>query len=144
MRVVLLIRHAKAGRRDDAAPDDHLRELTSKGRRQAANLAESLAELPVTEIHSSPAVRCVQTVTPLAEELGLEVQIDDGLMEGNPINLPSGSGVFVLCAHGDNIPALLMELDVEWHACRKGSCWLLRFDEDNQLEEVAYAETPSD
>ncbi len=144
MRVVLLIRHAKAGDRDDASGEDHLRTLTRKGRVQARNLAENLAELPVSQVRSSPAVRCVQTVEPLAAALDMSVLVDPELMEGHPIVLPQDEGVFVLCAHGDNIPAALTELGIEWHACRKGSCWLLRFDDDGELEEVAYAETPSE
>lgn len=144
MRVVLLIRHAKAGDRDDADGQDHLRTLTKKGRQQAKILAENLAELPISQIRSSPAVRCVQTVEPLAAALNLSVLVDPELMEGHAIVLPQGDGVFVLSAHGDNIPAALAALGVECHACKKGSCWLLKFDDNGELGEVAYADTPSE
>ena len=143
MRTVLLIRHAKAGDRT-ASGQDHLRELTTKGHQQAKKLAEHLAELPVTEIRSSPAVRCVQTVQPLAEKLSLDLIEDPDLMEGQPIDLPDEEGVFVWCAHGDNIPALLAEIGVECHACKKGSCWLLRYNDDEELIDVVYAETSAD
>jgi 8-oxo-dGTP diphosphatase len=58
---------------------------------------------------SSPSVRCVQTLEPLATLLGVTVGVDDRLAEGVGFegalelleNLPDGS---VLCSHGDVIP----------------------------------------
>ena len=64
------------------ADDDQLRPLDKKGRRQAQKLAAELATEDVRRVVSSPYVRCVQTVEPLAAALGLEVELDDRLAEG--------------------------------------------------------------
>jgi 8-oxo-dGTP diphosphatase len=72
--VILLIRHGSAGDRDEWQGDDHLRPLDKRGRRQAKELVELLAGYEIGRILSSPAVRCVQTVEPLAEARGLEIE----------------------------------------------------------------------
>ena len=59
---------------------------------------------------SSPYTRCVETVEPLAAELGLEVELDDRLAEGAgsaaAAELLQEDGV-VACTHGDVIHNLL-------------------------------------
>jgi broad specificity phosphatase PhoE len=63
----------------------------------------------VRRILSSPYVRCVQTVEPLAEALGLEVQLDERLKEGEggaAAELLREDGV-VCCTHGDIVEALV-------------------------------------
>jgi broad specificity phosphatase PhoE len=87
----ILLRHAWAGHREHWDDDDTQRPLDERGRRQAEEL-----DLDVNRIVSSPYVRCVQSVEPLAAKLGLEVEIDDRLAEG---------------ASGDDARALLDELD---------------------------------
>ena len=77
---VLLIRHGRcdpvgrsiAGR----SPGVH---LDSAGRRQAGALAQAIAELPVVSVYSSPLERARETAAPLAEQLGLTVEIASGL-----------------------------------------------------------------
>jgi len=105
----VLVRHASAGDRGDWAGDDRLRPLDAKGRRQAEALVEILLPLGVGRIVSSPYVRCVQTVEPLAVALGLEVEEDDRLAEGAghaARALLAEDGV-VACTHGDVVDELL-------------------------------------
>lgn len=80
---VLLIRHGEndwvgterlAGR----TPDVHLNE---KGRQQAADLVKVLSEQPIAAIYSSPLERCLETAQPLAQALGLPIQVEEGLWE---------------------------------------------------------------
>jgi phosphohistidine phosphatase SixA len=105
----VLVRHASAGERDDWDGDDRLRPLDKHGRRQAAELAGLLGSLEVRRIVSSPFTRCVETVEPLAEALGLPVELDDRLAEG------AGQAAYVLvqeagivcCTHGDVVGDLL-------------------------------------
>jgi 8-oxo-dGTP diphosphatase len=135
--VIYLVRHAKAGERRVWADDDVLRPLSRHGWKQSQAVAERLAGKGVTTIHSSPYVRCVQTVEPLAELVGTEIRIDDRLAEDSPFEPVLGllaevdSGA-VLCSHGDVIPATIealvrrgMELQstVDW---RKATVWVLR------------------
>ena len=76
-----LVRHAKAGYRSDWAQSDELRPLTAVGEAQALALADLLRHHPVKRILSSPYVRCMQTVKPLAKALGLEVEEHHALGE---------------------------------------------------------------
>ena len=55
--------------------------LTDLGRRQAEALAQSLAEVPLAAIYSSPIVRAVETAHLVAVSKGLPVQIADALRE---------------------------------------------------------------
>jgi hypothetical protein len=81
LAVVLLIRHARAGERDEWEGDDRLRPLDERGRRQAEELVDLLAEYEFERIVSSPAVRCLQTVEPLASARGLEIEQHEELWE---------------------------------------------------------------
>ncbi len=83
MPFLLLIRHGeneyvKTGKLAGRLPEVHLNE---RGQKQAAELAESLASAPIKAIYSSPLERATETAAPLAEKLGLEVQIRAGLVE---------------------------------------------------------------
>jgi phosphohistidine phosphatase SixA len=107
--VSILVRHASAGERRDWEGDDRLRPLDAKGRRQAEELVEQLAARSPRRVVSSPYVRCVATVEPLAAELGLEVELDERLAEGAgraAVELLREDGV-VACTHGDVIVDVL-------------------------------------
>lgn len=118
----VLLRHASAGDRDDWDGDDRLRPLDAGGRRQAAALVELLSPLEVRRIVSSPYVRCVETVKPLALALGLEVEQDHRLAEGagrTALELLLEDGL-VGCTHGDVVEALL------GRGLKKGAAAVLR------------------
>jgi len=135
--VVYLLRHAKAGERRVWTGDDVARPLSRQGWKQAHAVSERLAGKGVSTIHSSPYVRCVQTVEPLAELIGTEITIDDRLAEDSPFEpvldlLAHVDGSAVLCSHGDVIPATIEALvrrgmevqsSVDW---RKATVWVLR------------------
>ena len=105
----VLLRHASAGDREYWDGDDFHRPLDARGRRQAAELVELLRPFKVRRVLSSPYVRCIETVEPLAEALGLEVELDDRLKEGEGARaapLLQEDGV-VCCTHGDIIESVL-------------------------------------
>ena len=77
-----LIRHAKAKSRLAWEEPDELRPLTKRGRREAAAIAVRLGEEPLARLVSSPFVRCVQTLEPLAVALDLPIETTDLLAEG--------------------------------------------------------------
>ena len=133
------MRHADAGSRDAWEGDDRVRPLSPKGRLQADGVRRSFADRPITRVVSSPAVRCVQTVEPLAASLGLEIETADVLFEGSWVTdviafAESIDGTCVLSSHGDVIPAMLRGLvdrgmtllsDFRW---AKGSTWIITRD----------------
>jgi 8-oxo-dGTP diphosphatase len=135
-----VVRHAAAGSRSAWTGDDRLRPLSKKGRRQAAELAELLADAGLERLVSSSYVRCIQTLEPLAERTGSEVEIDDRLAEGSDgaaaLQLAeelrdAGVRAAALCSHGDVVPELLSLLKVTGTAFHqplvwpKGSVWAL-------------------
>ncbi|HZQ86124.1 MAG TPA: phosphoglycerate mutase family protein [Acidimicrobiales bacterium] len=120
MTTILLVRHARAGRRDRWVGDDRLRPLSKKGRAQAAALTGLLmphiGEAPV-RLLSSPWVRCMETLEPLAAAIGATVEADETLAErmGDKASDAFASwategGTVVLCTHGDVVLALLDHL----------------------------------
>ncbi|MPZ13479.1 MAG: histidine phosphatase family protein [Chloroflexi bacterium] len=74
--LIYLIRHCEAG-----SPPGPESALTERGRVQARNLGERLADLRIGRIVTSPYRRAIQTVEPLAERLGLEIETDERLVE---------------------------------------------------------------
>jgi 8-oxo-dGTP diphosphatase len=105
----VLLRHASAGDRDRWAVADRLRPLDARGRLQAAALVDLLRPLGVTRVVSSPYVRCLETVQPLAAALDVPVEPDDRLAEGAglaALELVREPGV-VCCTHGDIVEAVL-------------------------------------
>ncbi len=110
--IVYLVRHARAGKRREWEGDDRLRPLDERGVRQAQGLVEQLADRDVGRILSSPYVRCVQTVEPLAEARGLPLEHEDALAEGAgaaaALLLLQGAGDdVVVSVHGDLVEELL-------------------------------------
>lgn len=138
---VYIVRHAKAGSRGDWHGPDDLRPLTKNGRRQADWVAAQLEGEPVKRIVSSPFLRCVESVQPLADRLGLIVETSAALAEGAPVDgmLALMAGVAadngVVCSHGDMIPEVLdtlirvdgLQLGSDYPVA-KGSIWVLDGD----------------
>lgn len=117
----VLLRHASAGHRTRWDGHDVARPLDDRGRRQAFELVELLRPY-VRRIVSSPYVRCVETVEPLAAALGVPVEEDERLAEGadgSASELLSEDGV-VCCTHGDVVEALV------GRGLKKGAAVVLR------------------
>jgi broad specificity phosphatase PhoE len=55
--------------------------LSDRGRLMAAAAADFLAKRPVVSLFSSPLQRAVETATPVAQRLQLEIRIDERLIE---------------------------------------------------------------
>jgi len=112
---LLVVRHARAGRRSAYEGDDLDRPLSPRGRDQAEVLVPLLAGYQPRRVLSSPAVRCFETVRPLAESLGLPIESVGELGEGRGddalrlVRRMAGEPA-VLCTHGDIAAELLEEL----------------------------------
>jgi len=81
---VVLIRHGLPLRVEnpDGAPADP--SLSAEGRSQAERVGRWLAREGVDRIYASPLKRARETALPLAGALGLEVEIDSGIVEFDP------------------------------------------------------------
>lgn len=77
--MILLVRHAVPFFPRVGGPDDHHRPLTAEGARQARRLARQLPAPAL--VVSSPYLRAVQTVEPLARAHGHTVTTDPALRE---------------------------------------------------------------
>ncbi|CAN5613108.1 hypothetical protein BH10ACT2_BH10ACT2_08740 [soil metagenome] len=148
--MLYLVRHAKAGNRSEWNGDDVTRPLTGAGRRQATAIAEHLAPLASGALFSSPSLRCVQTLEPLAARVGIAVVVAHELAEGTGFDgalqllatVPDGS---VLCSHGDVIPETIAALERRGCAIvnepdwRKASVWqLMRANNCSVVEATAW------
>jgi len=145
-REIHIVRHGAAGNRSEWEGDDRDRPLTIAGEAQAADIADQASALQLERILSSPFLRCVQTVQPLADRMGLPVEKLEALAEGpDPGALARlvrdlGGTRALLCSHGDVIPMVLEHLqeqgvrflsDIEY---RKGSTWVVGHDGTSYTE----------
>ena len=149
---VFLVRHAEAGSRGDWQGDDLLRPLSKKGWRQAEKIVALLHGEPIEKILSSPAVRCRQTVEPLAAERHITIEDEPVLLEGTPWQdvrdvIRFAREPTVLCSHGDIVEALVEHLVlrgvVRDRAARyeKGSTWALKV-QDSDIVAATYTPAP--
>jgi 8-oxo-dGTP diphosphatase len=151
--VLFLVRHAKAGSRKDWDGDDLHRPLSNRGWRQANALVEPLVGHAAALI-SSPYVRCMQTLRPLADCLHLTVIADERLAEGDDFRgalelIEHAEDGTVLCSHGDVIPATIAALerrgcrmltDPDW---RKASVWVLHRSDAGTIDRAEAWPPPS-
>lgn len=135
-----MVRHAKAGSRSHWSGDDKLRPLSKKGKKQAEELVAILAPYPISTIFSSPYLRCLQTVEPLARAHRIAVRSSSSLAEGHGL---AGLAEFfgdgklndaVLSTHGDIVWELVEDL-VNRHVIKagdggfeKGSVWVVEVE----------------
>jgi 8-oxo-dGTP diphosphatase len=119
--MILLVRHAKAGKRSDWRGPDLERPLERAGEAQAERLAALLALFRPDRIVSAEPVRCVATMYPLADSLGLTVRVDPVFGDESYAKAPQATEdavmalakpghVTVVSSQGDTIPGLIDRL----------------------------------
>jgi phosphohistidine phosphatase SixA len=103
-----LLRHAKAKNRAEWEEADELRPLTKRGRREAAALAAVLRDEPFARLASSPYLRCIETLEPLAAAVELAIETTELLAEGAEAGAAlsllvslAGDGPIASSTHGD-------------------------------------------
>jgi 8-oxo-(d)GTP phosphatase len=142
--LVLLVRHGHAGTKRQWRRDDRERPLDAQGIAEATALSRVLSPFEPTRLVSSPYLRCLQSITPLAEDCGLDIEetadlVPDAgaaatqLVRALTLDL-DGSGAIVLCTHGEVIHEVQTRLAAEENSpClfgaealrEKGSVWVL-------------------
>ena len=139
------VRHAKAGSRGHWQGDDRVRPLSKKGVKQAEGLIDVMKPFKISAIYSSPYIRCVQTVEPLARDRDLDVKESPALAEGRGLR---GAFTFmddpkydnvVLSTHGDLLWELVEEL-VRRRVIKpgtggydKGSTWMVEVEDEKPV-----------
>ena len=143
-----LLRHAHAGNKRAWAGPDSARPLSRAGRQESHGLLTQLRDYPISRILSSPTVRCLQTVEPLAQRRGLRVESTDLLgADADPTDLVAllldpVAAEALLCSHGELIGAALNHLveerfegaSLSWP---KGSTWVPEVA-DGRVEDARY------
>jgi broad specificity phosphatase PhoE len=84
---IILIRHGQTAW-NAGAGEERFRgridlPLDDTGQAQARSLARRLGDEPIAALYASPLARTQQTIAPLAERLGLEVEPHEGLLDIN-------------------------------------------------------------
>ncbi|MEU6642403.1 NUDIX hydrolase [Saccharomonospora sp. NPDC046836] len=149
LTTLLLVRHGKAGKREEWVGDDDLRPLSDAGMRQAEALRVLLRAFGPDRVLSAPRLRCVQTVQGIAGDLGLEIEHEPSLSEdrywtdqgrgrARVREIAAEGGTPLVCSQGGVIPDMvtafaerdglaLPETKFGGVASKKGSVWLLSF-----------------
>ena len=139
---VLLVGHASAVGPNAWEGDDSARPLDAGGLQQAEALRRGLPAFSPTRLLSADSARCVQTLEPLARDLGLPVELEACLGEqeylASPgeagrrvVDLARGHETTVLCAEGSVIRHLLAAFSIADNSppqeVEEGSVWALFF-----------------
>jgi 8-oxo-dGTP diphosphatase len=142
--LVLLVRHAKAGKRSEWDGDDDLRPLSGAGWKQASALRTLLPLWSPARVHTAPRVRCADTVRGVAEDLAVEMVEEPQLSEEgywpDPeaglvrlLEVAAQEGRAVVSSQGGVIPSVVRALAelgglrLSEIPCKKGSTWVLAF-----------------
>lgn len=148
---LLVVRHARAGAKARWDRPDPLRPLDSVGVRQSRALVPLLDVFGGRTVHSADRVRCVDTVRPYADKLGVTVTIETSLTEeaysadpqrafGRLTRIAANETVPVVCSQGKVIPFVLADwadrdgLSLPRTRSRKGSLWVLSTRPDPAID----------
>ena len=139
----IVLRHARAGKKIPNRSKDFKRGLERQGDAVARQLPELItSSLRPAAIISSPFRRCLQTVEPLAQAIGLAVVEDDRFSPtGGAIVRDAFSDVAadsVVCTHGEVIARLLGRQA----QCAKGAFWIVE-RRDGDFFPLHYVKAPS-
>jgi 8-oxo-dGTP pyrophosphatase MutT (NUDIX family) len=149
-RTVLIVRHGTAGSKSRYKGDDRKRPLDKHGRAQAESLVGVLLSFGADALYAADRVRCQQTLEPLAEELGANIQSEPLLTEEaypenrkaarhRVLEIAAAGGTPVICTQGKVIPDLIAwwcdrdGVRPDKSRNRKGSTWVMSLAEDRLI-----------
>ena len=118
---LILLRHAKAGTRDEWQGEDDDRPLDSYGQNQAKRLLAMYQVFNLEQIHSSDAVRCYDTVVAIAKGLNIKLEVTGKISESTfkkdkekafdyAKDLIKLNESVLLCSHNPILPKMLNKL----------------------------------
>jgi 8-oxo-(d)GTP phosphatase len=107
----VIVRHAKARKRGSWKGDDDDRPLTQVGRRDAKSLVPLLSAFGIQRLHTSPAIRCCQTLQPYARAtrypLVEEPSVGERAFDTDPVEGLDHTQLLLQQATADDAPAAL-------------------------------------
>jgi 8-oxo-dGTP diphosphatase len=150
--MIFVVRHAHAGNRSDWSGPDDKRPISAKGVLQADQLARYLRKRGATQIFTSPSLRCVQTVAPLAHRLNthhidLPELAEGAAPEGAAALVRTAAEGTVICSHGDVLQALVGHLAAHGApvdpktVIQKAAIWQLKMH-DGRVRKAKYVPPP--
>jgi len=115
-KLVIVVRHAE--RADQGAGAGQMMNqndppLSAAGQARAAKLAAMLADANVKAVFATEYRRTQDTVKPLADKLGLKVQVVPGRETANLLGMLKSApadGVVVVAGHSNTVPAIVRAL----------------------------------
>lgn len=157
--ILILLRHAKAISRDEWSGDDGDRPLASIGTQQARRLISNLAPFEIKEIHTSSAVRCYETVTPLARALEINYHFSEKLSEYEFTKDPDVAYSYIknllkndyptlVCSHNPILPKIVGRFyeksgfELSTTRLEPGDAWIMHHL-DNEIISVDFLASPS-
>lgn len=114
---LVVLRHAHSLERATWEEEDDERPLDDRGREQAKALVQPLNAFGIERAVSSPAVRCVDTLRPWAEDGLVSIKLDSRLAEGRPSSEVDDAAseltdaATVVCTHRPVLPGLLTAIE---------------------------------
>jgi phosphohistidine phosphatase SixA len=156
--LVLLVRHGHAGTKRGWRGHDDRRPLNEQGRAEAGALASLLIPYRPARIVSSPFLRCVQSVTPLGDAVGIGIETSLSLvpdageaaaLQVLEVAAAADAGAMVVCTHGEVVHDLQTHFGADGLASfgpesprEKASVWVLE-RRDGRFIGATYLPPPS-
>lgn len=118
---LILLRHGKALARSEWPAEDEDRPLDALGQSQANRLLSIYQVFNLQEIHTSDAIRCYDTVSPMAKSLGLNLIVTGKISESSFKKDKEKAFEYlkevlktdksaILCSHNPVLPKLLAKV----------------------------------
>lgn len=118
---LVLLRHAKAVKREDWDGDDGDRPLAHLGQIQSKRLLSKYLPYSISEVHSSDAMRCIETIEPMTRSLMMHPVFSSDLSEYKYAkdkdacldyaqDLMNSGKSAIICSHNPILPKVLKKL----------------------------------
>ena len=155
---LILLRHGKAIAREEWEGDDGDRPLAQLGQIQSKRMLSKYLPFAISEIHTSDAVRCYETVAPMARAMSLDMIYWSELSEYafakdkkaaiNVVNdIIESETRAIVCGHNPVLPGIVAkfigkknfkQLD---HGLLPGEAWILHH-RDGEVIAIDWMEAP--
>lgn len=156
---VVLLRHGKAVAREEWEGDDGDRPLAQLGQIQAKRLLSTYLPFDLTEIHTSDAVRCYETVVPMARALEMDIvywkELSEYTFEKDEKaaiqvvrEIIETEARAIVCGHNPVLPEIVAKLIGKKsfkkfdHELLPGEAWILHH-RDGQIIAVDWMQAPA-